>query len=216
MGKRALLITDVTNCFCPPDGELAVPKGDEVVRPIIRIFRYAELNPNQYALIVLSRDWHDKDSRHFKKWPEHGVKFTNGSEFCPGLPIVSSALPVAIISKGLRHLDGYSPFDPAWAVNIILLVPHGNAYVWEGDLDSLFKHFDVDTVINTGLALNYCVKAGSLAARDKGYQVYLPLDACRGINVDSDPENSMENALQEMYAAGVIFTTTAQILQSAE
>ena len=212
MGKRALLITDVTNCFCPPNGELAVPGGHEVVYPINKVFRYAEDHPEEYAIIVLTRDWHDKGSLHFKKWPEHGMKFTLGSEFYPGLRIRSFKIPVAIISKGLRYLDGYSPYDPAWAVNIILVMPNGNVYLWEGDLDSLLKHHDVDTIINTGLALNYCVKAGCLAAREKGYQVYLPLDACRRINVPSDPDNSPGNAFKEMEKTGVIFTTTAKLL----
>lgn len=213
MGKRALLITDVTNCFCPPDGELAVPGGQEVIAPINRIFRHAEENPDKYSLIVLSRDWHDRGSQHFKKWPEHGVKFTFGSEFHHRLKIRSHTLPVAIVSKGLGNLDGYSPFDPANEVKIVLVKPRGNAYVWEGDLNFLLKHYGVDTVVNSGLAENYCVKAGCLDARVKGYKCYLLKDACRGIDVDSDPDNSIDNARRQMAKAGVIFAITTDLMK---
>ena len=219
MNKRALLITDVTRCF-GPGGELPVPSSEEAaattVSNINKLFKSADIFSGDFgelSLIIISRDWHDPNSPHFNKWPRHGVEFTEGSEFYPDLKIRADYVPVAIVSKGLGEVDGYSPFDPSPDVNIILIMPNGNAYPWKGDLDSLCKHFRVGSITNTGWAKNYCVEAGCLAAREKGYEVNLVTDATDGINVPTDPDNHMDNSDKRMQLAGVIFTTTDEVLR---
>ena len=218
MGRRALLVTDVTNCF-GPRGELPVPKGFaeawrtvENINKLIEQIESTKQLQEEFGLILFSRDWHDEDSPHFEKWPKHGVKFTVGSEFYPGLRIRSSRIPIAIVSKGIGKVDGYSPFDPVPTVNIVLIMPNSTAYVWEGDLDSLLKHFEIDLVINSGWAKNYCVEAGCLAAREKVYEVHLVTDATDGINIPTDPDNHMDKSDKRMQLAGVIFTTTNEVL----
>jgi len=209
MPRKALLITDVTRCFCLR-GELAVTDGDQVVDPINSVSKYADNHADEWALKILTRDWHDKDSEHFKKWPVHGVKFSRGSEFHPKLIIRSDVIPVAIVSKGLGKInDGYFPFDPASGVNIILVYPDGNAYPWEGDLESLLRNFNVDVVMNSGLATDYCVKHGSIDSAKRGFKTYLLLDACRAVNkVIGD---SLK-AVMEMKDAGVIITSTEKVI----
>lgn len=216
MAKKAFLITDVTNCF-GPKGELPVPsslgRARGTVQVINAIFEYVEDHLEKFAFIALSRDWHDDDSPHFEKWPKHGVKFTEGSMFYPGLKITSNKIPIVIISKGLGRVDGYSPFDPAPNVSVVVIMPDGNVYLWEGDLDSLAKKFDVDTFLNTGWAKNYCVEAGNIAAIKKGYKVHLLTDATDGVDVPSDPDNHMEKSDKRMKDAGVIFTTSHEVIR---
>ena len=48
--KRALIVTDVQNDFCP-GGNLAVPGGDEVVPIINRLV-------TRFEVVVASQDWH--------------------------------------------------------------------------------------------------------------------------------------------------------------
>ena len=209
MSGKALLITDVTNCFCP-NGELPVTDGNLVVAPINRMSKHADNHAGEWVLKILTRDWHDKDSGHFKKWPAHGVKFTRGSEFHPKLRIRSNVIPVAIVSKGLGKInDGYSPFDPASEVNIILIYPNGNAYPWEGDLESLLRNFSVDTIMNSGLATDYCVKSGSIDSTKRGFNTYLLIDACRAFDLKQGDETL---ALNEMVNAGVKFATTDEVI----
>ena len=48
--RDVLLVVDVQNDFCP-GGRLAVPRGDEVVRPINRLCE-------KFRHVVLTQDWH--------------------------------------------------------------------------------------------------------------------------------------------------------------
>lgn len=211
--NSALLITDVTNCF-GPNGELPVPATEKRARETVsKINKLIYLSGSQYKvkLIMLSRDWHDPNSPHFIKWPVHGVKFSNGSKFYPGLEIRSNYIPVAFISKGLGKADGYSPFDPLPHVNIILVMPDGNAYPWEGDADSLCKHFEVQRIFNMGWARNYCVEAGCMAGKKLGYDMRLVTDASDGVNVPTDPDNFILKSDERMLGAGIKFQTSDMV-----
>ena len=108
MRKRALILVDVQNDFCP-GGSLAVPNGDEVVWPLNEMIAYALKND---WLIIASRDWHPAVTKHFKDyggiWPIHCVQNTHGAEFHRNLLISSDT----IISKATQaDEDGYSAFE---------------------------------------------------------------------------------------------------------
>jgi len=99
MGKKALLIVDVQNGFCP-SGNLPVPEGDQVVQVI-----NALIAKGSYDLVVASQDWHpanhgsfasqhpgkqpfdmgELDGRPQMMWPDHCVQGTKDAEFHPGL-----------------------------------------------------------------------------------------------------------------------------------
>ena len=61
------------------------------------------------------------------------------------------------------------------------------------------QHKDITTLYVLGLPTDYCVKYTVLDALDQGYDVYLVVDGCRGVN--HYPTNS-EQAVKEMEAAG--------------
>ena len=79
--KKALLIIDVQNDFCP-GGSLAVTDGDGVVEPLNNMIKLAREND---WLVIASRDWHPKDTAHFKEfggiWPAHCIEGTVGAKF---------------------------------------------------------------------------------------------------------------------------------------
>ncbi|MCM8792549.1 MAG: isochorismatase family protein, partial [Candidatus Omnitrophica bacterium] len=107
--KKALLIVDLQNDFCP-GGRLAVPRGDKIV-PIIN--KYIKLFSKNKLPIFASRDWHPKRTTHFKKfgglWPVHCVQNTKGAQFHPKLRLPQETI---IISKGMSpQKDSYSAFD---------------------------------------------------------------------------------------------------------
>jgi epoxyqueuosine reductase len=65
VGRRdALVVVDVQNDFCP-GGSLAVASGDEVV-PVLN--RYIERFRAAGAPIFATRDWHPRETRHFKAY----------------------------------------------------------------------------------------------------------------------------------------------------
>lgn len=190
MSKKALLIVDVQNDFCP-GGALAVPNGDEVVKPLNRMVNLAKKNG---WLILASRDWHPAVTIHFKDyggiWPVHCVQNTKGAEFHPDL----NATDAVIISKATRpNEDGYSAFD---------------GKTDKGDpLDDFLKKNGVEEIYIGGLATDYCVKASVLDAIKRGFTTYLLLDSCRAVNLKP---GDGEKAVDEMKLAGVFITNVVE------
>jgi nicotinamidase/pyrazinamidase len=67
-------------------------------------------------------------------------------------------------------------------------------------LERVLRERDVDTVHVTGLALDYCVRATALDARQAGFGVVLHLGATRAINAN---QGDAERTLEELRSAGV-------------
>ncbi|MGD0346139.1 MAG: bifunctional nicotinamidase/pyrazinamidase [Terracidiphilus sp.] len=199
-----LIVIDVQNDFCP-GGALAVPRGDEVVAPILRIVP-------RYAHIVLTQDWHPANHTSFATshpgqkpyesieldygmqtlWPAHCVQGTAGAEFHPGLKLPQAEL---ILRKGFRpQIDSYSAFfenDQATATGLA-------GYLRERGLTRVFF---------AGLAYDFCVGYSALDARRLGFPAVVLRDACRAIDLDGSAA-AME---AQFAAAGVAAIETAEI-----
>lgn len=176
-GKRALIVVDVQNDFCP-GGALAVARGDEVVAPLNKLIgEFLERGEPVFK----SRDWHPANTKHFADrggaWPVHCVQNSSGAEFHPAL---IDDIHIRTISKGLGDMDCYSAFD-------------------ETDLDLQLRRLGVEEVWVGGLATDYCVKSTVLDARRKGYKVKALADAMRGVDVNP---GDGERAIAEMRQAG--------------
>jgi nicotinamidase/pyrazinamidase len=190
--KKALLIVDVQNDFCP-GGTLAVPRGDAVVPVLNKYIRaFQELGCPIYA----SRDWHPTDTRHFKRfgglWPSHCLQNTRGAAFHPGLKLPED---VVVISKGMDpDAESYSAF--------LGFDDQGTAF------SSVLERHGVKAVFIGGLATDYCVKASCLDAVRHGYKAYLLKDAVQGVNIN--PDDSAK-AVDAMVGAGVGFVTLGDL-----
>ena len=188
--KRALIVVDVQNDFCP-GGTLAVPHGDEVVEPLNQIIdEFLEHGEPVYK----SRDWHPPTTKHFAAyggvWPVHCVQNTPGAEFHPAL---RNDPRIAVISKGLGDTNCYSAFD-------------------ETDLLDQLHQQNVEEVIVGGLATDYCVKSTVLDALKNGFKVKALKNAMRA--VDLQPGDG-ERAIEEMHDAGAQIISTDTSAKSA-
>ena len=176
--KKALIVVDVQNDFCP-GGSLAVAHGDEVVAPLNTLIKeFLDRGEPVYK----TRDWHPPKARHFADyggtWPVHCVQNTRGAEFHPDLLYDPR---VEVISKGFdESADGYSGFDGTRLGQ--MLRDEGVEEVWVG-----------------GLATDYCVKETVLDARKEGFTVKALADTMRPVNMN--PADGGK-ALAEMSAAG--------------
>jgi nicotinamidase/pyrazinamidase len=188
--RRALVIADVQNDFCP-GGTLGVSGGNEVAAPLSvlahEFARYGEP-------VFITRDWHPPRTRHFLsgggRWPAHCVQGTRGAEFHPELRVPPGA---AILSKGMDpEEDGYSAFE-ARDENERLL----------GDL---LRDQGVTELILGGIATDYCVRASGLAALREGFRVTVLVDGVRAV----DPFDG-ERALVELERAGARLATVEEI-----
>lgn len=195
--SHALLIVDVQKDFCS-GGSLAVPHGDEVAKPLSRLARVVA---DTGGMVLASRDWHPRDSRHFQAgggtWPPHCVRGTEGAEFHQDLHLPEGTI---VISKGVRpDEDGYSAFEGR--------DPEGRL------LGDLLDEADVSRIYVGGLATDHCVRASVLDALAEGFEVELLADAIRA--VDLKPGEG-ERAVEEMKAAGAIPTTTKWVEAAIE
>jgi nicotinamidase/pyrazinamidase len=177
MKKRALIVVDVQNDFCP-GGSLAVPQGDEVVAPLNRLI---EEFLKRGEPVFKTRDWHTRQTKHFAEfggtWPVHCVQNTKGADFHPALREDKN---IKIISKGLGDEDSYSGFD-------------------QSNLADQLRKLGVEEVWVGGLATDYCVKNTVLDALKEGFDVVAVKDAMRPVELSS---GDGKRALEEMQRAG--------------
>ena len=176
--KKALIVVDVQNDFCP-GGSLAVAHGDEVVPPLNQLMKeFLDRGEPVYK----TRDWHPLQTNHFAAyggvWPFHCVQNTPGAEFHPDL---LDDPRINVISKGIDdQADGYSGFD---GTNLgELLREEGVSEIWVG-----------------GLATDYCVKQTVIDGVRQGFKVKALADTMRAVNVNPDDG---ANAIEQMKAVG--------------
>ncbi|HOI22657.1 MAG TPA: bifunctional nicotinamidase/pyrazinamidase [Spirochaetales bacterium] len=203
--RRALIVVDLQNDFCP-GGALAVPGGDEVVDVANELL--AEI-----PLSVLTQDWHPGGHVSFASsydrqayelddsvdpprvlWPDHCVAGSPGADFHPALKTERAKL---IIRKGFSlNLDSYSAFFENDGIT-----PTGLA----GWLSSL----GVGSVVVMGLATDYCVKATALDARKLGLEVSIVAEGVRAVNARPGDGDA---ALKTMEEAGCKIITLREML----
>ncbi|MHB2248072.1 bifunctional nicotinamidase/pyrazinamidase [Pseudomonas fitomaticsae] len=203
--RTALLVIDVQNDFIP-GGQLAVPEGDRIV-PLIN--RLAE----QFKQVVIAQDWHPAGHASFASshpgrqpydviqlpygeqtlWPDHCIQGSRGAEFHSGLNLPHAQL---IIRKGCNpDIDSYSAFLEADRVTTTGLAGY-------------LKERGIDTVYMVGLALDFCVMFSALDARAAGFNAFVVLDACRGIDLNG----SLATAIERMQVAGVGLIQSTELL----
>lgn len=179
--KKALLIVDVQNDFCP-GGALAVKDGDKVVPVINGII-------DKFDLVLASKDWHPVDSVHFEKWPVHCVQNTYGADFHPDLQTDKID---RVLLKGTQNKDdGYSAFE---ATNI--------------SLADFLRGEGVTDLYVCGLATDYCVKATALDACKLGFRTYVITDAVAAVNLNPGDD---KKALEEISSQGCILVNSSEI-----
>lgn len=184
--KRALVLVDVQNDFCP-GGALAVTEGDRVVPPLNKLA--AEFLQRDEP-VFRSRDWHPRQTKHFAEfggtWPVHCVQDTKGAEFHPDL---INDPRIRTIAKGMGDEDSYSAFDGT-------------------DLAQQLRQLSVQEVWVGGLATDYCVKNTVLDALKEGFQVKAVEDAMRAVEVNA---GDGERAIEEMRSAGAEIVNSSNL-----
>ncbi len=184
---RALVIIDVQNDFTE-GGALGVEGGAAVAAAITEHLRE---HPDDYAVVIASRDWHDPDNDnggHFASagepdfvstWPRHCMAGTEGAEYHPA---IDTGLIDIHVRKG-QGVPAYSIFEGT--------TDDGRGIVVA--LDEL-RITDVDVV---GIATDYCVRASALDALAAGRRVRVLTHLVAGV-----APTSSAAALGELAAAG--------------
>ena len=203
MEKKALIIVDVQNDFCP-GGTMAVAAGDTIIPKINKIAR-----SGFFDRIVATQDWHPRGhisfaARHGKKpgdtidvtgakqvlWPEHCVAESGGAEFHPDVD--TGALNLIVKKGTARDMDSYSAFlenDKQTATG----------------LEYYLKGLGIYHVYIAGLATDYCVYFSALDAKQAGFDVWVLSDITEGIDI---PSGNLAAAVQDMRGRGITVTAS--------
>ncbi|MHB1220582.1 MAG: bifunctional nicotinamidase/pyrazinamidase [Gammaproteobacteria bacterium] len=205
MVKRALVLVDLQNDFCP-GGKLPVEDGDKVI-PLAN-----QLQP-KFELVVATQDWHPKDHMSFASnhdnakigetlminnmpqimWPAHCIRQTHGAAFHIDLDLNPET---KIFYKGTdSQIDSYSAF-------------FDNAHLRATGLAEYLRNEHVTDVYIMGLATDYCVKYSALDAVHTGFNVFVIEDACRGVELNS---GDCAAAFEEMRQAGIKIVKSTDI-----
>ncbi|CAI1960496.1 nicotinamidase/pyrazinamidase [Serratia entomophila] len=207
--KKALLLIDLQNDFCP-GGALAVADGDATLAVANRAIAACMARGET---VIASQDWHPANHRSFAVnsnaqpgtlgqleglpqiwWPVHCVQGSPGAEFHADL---HQAAIVEVFRKGQNpDIDSYSAF-------------FDNGHRAQTMLDGWLKAQGIERLAIMGLATDYCVKFSVLDACRLGYATQVIVDGCRG--VDLQPGDS-QRALQAMQQAGAQLVTLSQFI----
>ena len=199
--KRALIIIDIQNDFCP-GGPMAVREGDQTV-PVAN--RYAREFRDRGECVVALQDWHPANHGSFASvsgepvytlgelsgleqiwWPDHGIEHSIGADFHPAL---DRNLIDAVFHKGGDvEVDSYSAF-------------FDNGHRRKTELDSWLRERGISDLVMLGIATDYCVKYSVLDALELGYNVEVVKEGCRGVNLNPDDS---EIAIAQMEAQGAV------------
>ena len=188
--RDVLLVVDIQTDFCP-GGNLAVPRGDEVVPVVNRIAQ-------EFRHVVLTQDWHPPDHQSFASahpgrrpfetiavaygpqilWPDHCVQDTPGAAFHQDLHIPHAEL---VLRKGYRReIDSYSAF-------------YENDHNTPTGLIGYLRERSLTRVFLAGLAFDFCVRYSAEDARKADFSVVVLADACRAIDVDNSAEATRQS-----------------------
>lgn len=191
---------DTQHDFMDANGALAVRDAVAIKPQLEQLLRAA--SERQIATIS-SRCAHEPGDAEFETFPPHCLEGTLGAErifsALPQLPRVEIAVDAqadgSTVIEGGRHYivkkKVYDLFSNAW---LNALRERG---VFAGQECVVF-----------GVATDYCVRAAALGLAQSGARVLLVEDAIRGVA----PETTAQT-IAEMHAAGVVFTTTAEVLK---
>ncbi|KGQ07669.1 Nicotinamidase [Beauveria bassiana D1-5] len=220
----ALIVVDLQEDFCPPNGSLAVQDGRSITPIINTLLRLP------FALKIATRDWHPPNHVSFAAthrnsspytstytitqhpsssssvprrqytttlWPTHCVAHTPGAQLIPEL---DAARLHRVLDKGTRvDREMYSAF---WD-------PFGES---DSGLAGLLRDAGVTDVYVVGLAFDYCVRATAEHAAEAGFTTVVLEDATKAVFPDT-----WNNVVAELQSKNVhVVSSTSSEVQKVE
>ena len=143
----ALIVVDMQNDFCRPNGALFVPEAPQTfnaIRHLLTLARGAGMP------VVFTQDWHDEEDPEFAIWGRHAVGGTWGAEIVDEL----KPEPGEHVVRKVRY-DGF----------------------YGTHLDHLLKLKGAQTLVICGTVANICVHYTAASAALRWYRVVVPVDA---------------------------------------
>lgn len=173
---RALIVVDVQNDFCHPQGSLYVAGADGVAK---NIANFLDTFEKTYRTIIFSKDWHhghDDNGGHFSEtpdfvdtWPRHCVSNDWGSETYEPLKNFKNILT---IRKGSGK-PAYSAFE-------------GNLDGVHLSLEQFLDCINIKFVDVVGVAYDYCVESTAMDSQHCGFDTTVYKNLTASVNTAND------------------------------
>ncbi|KAL4937520.1 hypothetical protein BDV06DRAFT_202715 [Aspergillus oleicola] len=217
--KAALIVVDMQEDFCPPNGSLAVQGARELAPTINSLLAHPG-----FAVRVASQDYHPPDhisfasnhpppnNRPFESsitisnpapgketetkeqmlWPVHCVQQTSGADIIPEIDPTKVDL---FVKKGMdRRVEMYSAFADSFGNQDPAIVSS------DTHLQAFLAGRGVKDVFVVGVAGDYCVKHTALDAATAGFRSFVVQDATECVV----PGTGWEETVHELTSAGVL------------
>lgn len=195
-GERLVFLdVDTQADFMSPRGALYVPGAETIIPNLRRLMTYAA---DQRLLVLSSADAHAIDDASFSKWPPHCVVGTAGQKRIP-----ETRFPAPIV---IRNQPGSFKL-PAPASGQVIIEKIDYDVSSNPNFDALVMALGPSRFVVFGVATEYCVRASTLALRNRGFAVDVVTDAVKGITAEGH-----NRALQELAARGVRPVATALVV----
>ncbi|MCJ1402070.1 NAD(+) salvage pathway protein [Xylographa trunciseda] len=209
----ALVVVDMQEDFCQPNGSLAVAGGRELA-PLIN-----ELLKESFALKVATKDFHPPDhvsfdichpppdnkafestvtvvnpmnpaeSKEIALWPVHCVQGMPGAEIIEQIDVAEIDI---IVEKGRdKRVEMYSGFADMFGNK------SGAASL---DLAALLYHKGITHIYIVGLAGDVCVKCTAIDAKLEGFETHVIREGTRSVD---EGEAGWGAALKEFQNCGI-------------
>ncbi|KAK2756941.1 NAD(+) salvage pathway protein [Arachnomyces sp. PD_36] len=216
--RPALIVVDMQEDFCPPNGSLAV-EGARSLAPLINsllslpgfVFRAATLDFHPPDHVSFATNHPEPNNKPFESvvqvtnpsqpsettipqrlWPPHCIRDTPGSHIIPELDTSKIDL---FVRKGLKKdVDMYSAFFDAFGNQD----PVGSGSV-SVDLTGALRERGVTDVFVVGVAGEYCVKFTAVDAVKVGFRTWVVEEGTRCVV----PGRVWDEAREEMRGKGV-------------
>ncbi|KAI1004156.1 hypothetical protein K3495_g4056 [Podosphaera aphanis] len=204
----ALIIVDLQEDFCPPNGSIPIPDGREII-PVVK-----KLLDLPFDVKIATKDWHPPSHTSFASnhptkalnlnqivisspsdpsvtrqiglWPDHCVAGTPGAELVPELDF--SQIHVMIEKATDERVEMYSGFYDIWGRD-------------SGGLAKTLREKKVTDVWVVGLAFDYCVKETAIHAAQEGYKTVIVKEGTKAVT------NDWDQVEKDLHKFGVRVTT---------
>ncbi|KAI9670201.1 MAG: NAD(+) salvage pathway protein [Alyxoria varia] len=223
LAHMALIVVDLQEDFCPPNGPLAVTGGRDVADGINKILRLP------FGLKVCTQDWHPQDHISFASnhttaedkafsefahqnprnsaetvtitlWPDHCVQGSDGAKLIQELDI-SAIDPANMVKKGQdKRVEMWSAFQDCFK---------HNSCEQSNLLELLKGHSPTITDVTVvGLAMDFCVKHTALDAAAAGFRTVVFEDLSRAID---QSETGKDELRRELRVHGVAVKNSSDV-----
>jgi nicotinamidase/pyrazinamidase len=184
MNKKFLVVVDTQYDFVMPDGLLYVGGAEEIIVPGIKFL--ANLDPDEYSGVLFTYDTHYRatyfDLPESKEFPIHCIRGTAGHANVFNPSLVSGNIATLDLIKGVFSMWEEPHSEEAGFIGNSGYGDRNPTMTWARDkFFEDMKASGTETIQVMGVASDYCVKWAVDGFVQRGFNVEVLQELCRGI-----------------------------------